>query len=269
MNRRFCLCIMILTFLTSGIVFGESEGEKYFRTNKPDLAISALEKEIMSGKASPDAYNYLGLAYFQIGDYSKSVDAFAKGIRMPDTDKKILAFNQGNSYYALGDYANAARSYSLTLTMDKAYTKALLNRANTYLMAKEYPKCIDDYELFLELEPNDPQRPQIEEILALLRRHMKEQAEAEEKAAKEAERKAEEAAILEKELERQKAEQLQREEEERIAAEKAAEELRLIEEERRRKMLEDVANSLQNTDSTNMSSGAEDIIDYEYESELD
>ena len=39
--------------------------------------------------------------------------------------------------------------------------------------------------------------------------------------------------------------------------------------ERRRKLLEDVANSLQNTDSTNMTSGTEDLIDYDYESELD
>ena len=59
-------------------------------------------------------------------------------------------------------------------------------------------------------------------------------------------------------------------EEERLAAERAAEEKRLAEEaERRRKLLEDVANSLHKTDSTNMSSGVEDIIEYEQESELD
>ena len=38
---------------------------------------------------------------------------------------------------------------------------------------------------------------------------------------------------------------------------------------RRKQMLDDVANSLQNSSSTNMSSGAEDIIDYKFEGELD
>ena len=41
------------------------------------------------------------------------------------------------------------------------------------------------------------------------------------------------------------------------------------EEARRKKLLDDVANSLQNTDSINMTSGADDIIDYDQEGELD
>ena len=63
---------------------------------------------------------------------------------------------------------------------------------------------------------------------------------------------------MQEELARQKAEYEAAE-----AARKAAEE------ERRRKLLEEVANSLQQTDSTNMSAGAEDVIDYDYESELE
>ena len=87
--------------------------------------------------------------------------------------------------------------------------------------------------------------------------------------AEEAERLAEEERRMQEELARQK------EDEERLEAERKAEEERLAEikrqeeAERRRKLLEDVANSLQNTDSTNMTSGTEDLIDYDYESELD
>ena len=55
----------------------------------------------------------------------------------------------------------------------------------------------------------------------------------------------------------------QRLENERIAAEQAAEA------ERRRKLLEDVAASLQNTETTSVNAGTEGVIDYEYESELD
>ena len=83
-------------------------------------------------------------------------------------------------------------------------------------------------------------------------------AEAEQRAKEEAERRAKEEELLQQELERQRAEQ-----------ERFEEELRLAEEEKRRKLLEDVANSLQNTDSTNMTAGAEDIISFEAEPELD
>ena len=41
------------------------------------------------------------------------------------------------------------------------------------------------------------------------------------------------------------------------------------ENEKRQKLLEDVQNSLQKNDSTNISSGAEEIFEYEQEGELD
>lgn len=256
MGKRVCF-LLLLMFLSLNC-FGETEGEKLFRTNKPAEAAVQLEKEILDGSAGVDAYNYLGLSYVQISDYERAISAFERGLKIPGSDKKILSFNEGNAYYSKGDFSQAARCYSLSLAVDGNFTKALLNRANSYLMSKDYDKCIEDYELFLEKEPEDVQRPQIEEILALLRKHKQEQAEAEKRAKEEAERIAKEEELMQQELERQRLEQ-----------EKFEEEMRLAEEERRRQLLEDVANSLQNTDSTNMSAGAEDIISYEAESELD
>ena len=136
-------------------------------------------------------------------------------------------------------------------------------------MAQKYPETIADYERFIIMEPQDPQKPAIEELLALLKQEVARREEEERLAAEEAARIAEEEKRMAEELARQK------EEEERLEAERRAEEERLAEirrqeeAERRRKLLEDVANSLQNTDSTNMKSGTEDLIDYDFESELD
>ena len=93
---RFVMAILIFCCCT--VVFAESEGEKLFKSNKPMEATLFLEEEIKNGTASSAAYNYLGLAYYQIGDYQNSVDAFAKGLKVPATNKKVLSFNQGNAY---------------------------------------------------------------------------------------------------------------------------------------------------------------------------
>ena len=45
--------------------------------------------------------------------------------------------------------------------------------------------------------------------------------------------------------------------------------MKKADDERRKKLLEDVANSLQGSDSTNLTSGAEDLIEYDLEGELD
>lgn len=255
MKRFYLILFLVFSFC---MCYAETQGEELFRTNKPNLAYIQLEKEISQGTASKEAYNYLGLCYMQLGELQKAVNAFERGMKVSGTDKKVLSFNQGNAYYAMQEFDKAIKAYALTLSADPNFTKALLNKANAELMLQKYDDCIYDYELFLQMEPNDVQRPQIEEILALLRKRKQEIAQREEEARKEEERRKKEEELLQKELERQRLEQ-----------ERLEEEARLAEEERRRKLLEDVANSLQNADSTNMSSGSEDIIDYDSEPELD
>lgn len=265
--NRFILCTAFLFLGT--VLFAESEGEKLFKSNKPMEAALFLEDEINSGTASSAAYNYLGLSYYQTGEYEKSVDAFAKGLKVPATNKKILSFNQGNSYYAMGDYENAAKSFSLALSADPKFSRALLNRGNSYLMAQKYKETISDYERFIIMEPQDSQRPAIEQILAMLKEEVKRQEEEARLAEEEAARIAEEEKRMAEELARQKEEEERLEAERRAEEERIAEQKRAEEAERRRKLLEEVANSLQNTDSTNMKSGTEDLIDYDFESELD
>ena len=142
MKTKYLMTVLVLSFCT--FLFAETEGEKLFKSNKPAEAILFLEDEINNGTASSAAYNYLGLAYYQTGDYLNSVDAFARGLKVPATNKKILSYNQGNAYFALGDYENAAKSFSLTLSADPKYSQALLNRGNSYLMAQKYTETIAD-----------------------------------------------------------------------------------------------------------------------------
>ena len=136
-------------------------------------------------------------------------------------------------------------------------------------MAQNYDGAITDYERFIIMEPYDEQRPKIEQLVSLLKQEVARLEEEARIAAEEAARIAEEEKRMAEELARQKEEQERLEAERRAEEERLAEIRRQEEAERRRKLLEDVANSLQNTDSTNMTSGTEDLIDYDFESELD
>lgn len=303
------LIIIFYLFLISFNIFAQSEGEKLFMNNKPAQAAIIFEKDIESGTNDSNTYNYLGLCYYQLQEYEKSVETFEKGLTAPGTNKKILAFNAGNSCYAMKDFKKAVEYYGLAYKLDQYYSQALLNEANSHLMLSEYDKALEDYEHFLVLEPNDRQEPNIRLMIELLRKEVARLEEERILAEAEAARIAEEERLYKEELKRKEEERLAQErerlrleaerlaeeerlaqerraEEERIAAEKKAEEERLERErlaeierlaeekrkadaERRRKLLEEVASSLQNTESTNMSSGAEDIIDYDQESELD
>lgn len=253
--KRFIISVLFVCNSFSINAQQMSPGIKSFVQNDPASAIPLLEKELQSEPSSLDVYNYLGLAYSQTGNYSKAAEVFGKGISVPGTKKKVLYYNLANACYKLEDYQKAVDSYSMSIVADSSFAEPYLNRANAYLKMNDIDKCISDYVRYLELKPDDPQEPKIRRLLVLLNEE-KEIRLAEQK------RKEEEALRLKQEEERlaqAKAEQ-----------ERLAEQKRLEEEARRKKLLEDVANSLkQSSDTTNITAGAEEVLNYYDESEID
>lgn len=252
------ICRYFLVFFAASFLFAESEGERLFKTNNPGGAVSLLEKDISDGNISADTYNFLGLAYFQLGQYDKAIDAFERGMSSGISNRKLLSFNEGNVAYAAGNYSKAESCYSLALAASPDFYSALLNRANTRLMMKKYSESLDDYRRFVLEQPDDSQAPEIQRLIGYLEQEIQRQEQESLRFAAEQKRLEEENKRLQEEMIRRKAEQ------EALEAERRA-----AEEERRRKLLEDVANSLQQTDTTNMTAGAEDVLDYDYESELE
>lgn len=260
MKRFFLFFKYILLFFVyaPSVLYAETDGVRQFKANNPSGAAVLLEEEIKQGDISIDTYNFLGLSYFQLGDYAKALDAFERGMKAPVADRKLLCYNEGNVAYASGDYERAESCFSLAVAVAPQMYQAVLNRANSRLMQKKYADALSDYKQYISAVPDDSQRDEIFRLVA----HLEEQLVFEEqekiRLAEEERRLAEENERMQAELARREAEQAA------LEAKKQA-----AEAERRRKLLEDVAHSLQQTDSTNMTAGAEDVLDYEYESELD
>ena len=145
--------------------FAQSLGEKLFKENNPKDAVQVLENEILNGQIFANTYNFLGLGYYQIGEYEKSVDAFERGIKEQPTNAKILYFNQGNTYYALKQFEKAAECFSLSYKSDLSFVDALLNRANSYLMDDKLVLAKNDYVDYLEKFPETPQKSKIELLI--------------------------------------------------------------------------------------------------------
>lgn len=406
--KGFFIVILIITgsYLSaqssSGAGSTLTRGESLFKENNAKDAVQVLEYEILNGQATANSYNFLGLGYYQLGEYEKSLDAFKRGLKAQPDNAKLLSYNMGNTYYALKDYSSAAGCYSDSLKAEPHFYEALLNRANALLMAGQLVSAKEDYVDFITRCPDDPQKERIELLIKALEEEIarreeearllaeqnkaqweeydgnladkkndsytpdweevetlvdngkpgsenpewerinhddpgtiadnkdktdskklsdeaddknaaatayweefenekvsaakedraeevveeeldwltfseedleemkeleRESREAHEKWLEEDRRRAQEIASREAQ-ERQKTQQTALEDEKRLR-EQLLEDMRKSDEERRKKLLEDVANSLQGSDSTNLTSGAEDLIDYDLEGELD
>ena len=374
---------------------GLSRGETLFKENNAKDAVQVLEYEIRNGQISENTYNFLGLGYYQLGEYDKSLDAFKRGLKAQPDNTKLLSYNMGNTFYAIKDYSSAVSCYSNALKADPLFYDAILNRANALLMSGQLVSAKDEYSDFITKAPDNPQRERIELLIKALEEEiarreeearllaeqnkaqweeydgnlnekkkdsftpdweqierdiadnkavnnnpewekingdvpesvtdasskekvsdstdkneaseyweefehdgnasfalneekitdeqdwltfsddeLDEMKELEKQSREEHERWLEEERRKAQELANREAKARQKEqesalEEERKLREQLLEDMRKAEDERRKKLLEDVANSLQGSDSTNLTSDAEDLIDYDLEGELD
>ena len=277
-KRKLFLIIAVITMSVFSSFASDAyeTGYNLFTTNKPAEAIPYLETALNDVAVSPSIYVYLGIAYYQTGKYPESLDVFKRGLSASGTNKRIIAFNAGNSAYAMRDYATAEEMFSLASVADPAYAAPVLNRANARLSQDKLQGALEDYQRYLVLDPYSSQRAEVEAIIQALQGEMVYREQEKERLVLEEQRMKEEEARIQAENQRiaeEKAEAA-RKEAERLAAERAAEEARLAaqreaEAERRRRLLEEVAASLQETETTGMNAGSEGVIEYEYESELD
>jgi tetratricopeptide (TPR) repeat protein len=186
------------------------------------------------------AYLYLGIAYEQLGQRDKAVEILERGVELADDNRDRLYFAMGTNYWSVEQFEAAEQSYSNAISANSMYAQAYLGRANTRVKMEKYEPAVEDYQIFLQLRPDDERRPQIEELISLLRDRIEEQKRIAE----------------EEEARRKRQEELARREEERRRKE---------EEERQKALLDNVLNSLEGAseETQNLSGGSEDIQELE------
>ncbi|HET6449800.1 MAG TPA: tetratricopeptide repeat protein [Spirochaetia bacterium] len=147
-----------------------TRGEALFVQNKPQDARPLLESALTDDPSNEKTYLYLGIIYQQLGDTQKAIDVLKKGLDVSTTYKELFYYNIGNDLYAQRDFAGAEAMYSSAVGARKDLAEGYLNRANARLKQQNLDGSLSDYAYFLQLAPQDPQRPAIEKLMGLLRK---------------------------------------------------------------------------------------------------
>jgi tetratricopeptide (TPR) repeat protein len=171
MMKRLTLAGFLLLSCTA--VFGVSaffdKGEALFVQNKPRDAQPLLESALNEDPSNEKIYLYLGIIYQQLGDPQKAIDILKRGLNVATSYKDLFYYNMGNDFFSRKEFAFAEEMYNNALAANKNLVKGYLNRANARLQLQNFSGALADYTLFLQLLPQDPQRPSIEKLIALLR----------------------------------------------------------------------------------------------------
>jgi len=144
------------------------QGEQLFLENKPLQALPHLEKALYENPQEEKIYLYLGIVYEQLNDTEKSIQILKRGLNVSQGYKDLFYYNLGNNHFRKQEFTVADQMYSNALKVNGALGVAYLNRANARLELENYQEARQDYIDYLRLDPDTPQRENIEKLIALL-----------------------------------------------------------------------------------------------------
>lgn len=166
------LALIFLFFIISHS-FGElsesalSTGKRLFMENNPEDAVIWLEMALKENPEDKVIYNYLGIAYEQIGKNRKAIEIYNKGLGFAGNLKSRFFTNIANNMGILGDYNTAIDYY--TQAIELGYNgDAIRNRAGEYLRKQLFNEALKDYKLYIFMEADPYQGDEIRKVINLL-----------------------------------------------------------------------------------------------------
>jgi len=165
MKTRFFLFLIISA---AALGFGQTnfaKGEELFMQNKPAEAAVYLENSIVEDPAKVEAFLYLGIAYEQMGRTDEAIAVYQQILSRAGALTANVTTNLGNAYFKKGSFAEAETVYTQAMKADIMYALAYLGRANARMQRTALMEAVSDYEQYLLLDPQTPQRRSIELLI--------------------------------------------------------------------------------------------------------
>jgi tetratricopeptide (TPR) repeat protein len=122
------------------------------QTQRPELAITNIEKYLKTHPADAQAISILALAYFDLKNYTKARTLMERSITMRG-DSPHLYYNLGKTHFALQSYANAVTAYDTAIRLQPGYVDALIGKAVSHKELKEFEIAACALEQAILLEP--------------------------------------------------------------------------------------------------------------------
>jgi tetratricopeptide (TPR) repeat protein len=121
-----------------------------------EKAADLFQRAAESSPNEPQAYNGLGVAYFEKNEFNKAIQAFNKSIELDSTNYKPF-FNRGNAKFELQQYKEAVADYNTANALDGGVVDIYYNRGLALLGMEQYEDALFDFELATEGNPESAQ----------------------------------------------------------------------------------------------------------------
>ena len=119
-------------------------------------AIGQFDTAVMIYPPYPECYEQLGLAWFRLNDFDKSIKYYNEAIRLNPMNAMTYS-NMGMIYFLRKDYQKTLELYQKSIAIDSNYDDAYLNIGSTYGTLGQFDLAIKNFKKCLEFKPGDAQ----------------------------------------------------------------------------------------------------------------
>lgn len=133
-------------------------------------AVADYREALLLNPSYARAYNNLAwtLAHDLDADYEEALECALRAVEL-DSDEyhhDTLAM----VYYKLERYDEALEHYSVALSLDSHFAASYRGRGDVYLALGDHQAALEDYERYLDLDPEASDRQEVEETIEWLQR---------------------------------------------------------------------------------------------------
>ncbi len=137
-----------------------------------DKEAEPLLRQLQSSPNDPALLANIGNVYYDAQQYRDAISYYDQSLKI-DAKNPNVRTDMGTAYYYLGDPDTAIREFETALRYDPNHGQTMFNLGMVKWQGKGDAKgALKSWEKLLQVQPNYPDRPKVEQLIAQARQHM-------------------------------------------------------------------------------------------------
>ncbi len=137
-----------------------------------DKVIKTLGDYKKDPATSLRALSGIGEVYLRKGDFETAQKYFSQALDISPQDE-VAAYNVGEIYFSSQKIDEAIRYFELATQIKKEWSKPYLKLGYVYLNKGDFSKSLEYFGRFVEMDPENPEVPQVKNIIATIEKMKK------------------------------------------------------------------------------------------------
>ena len=137
-----------------------------------DKIMETLGDYKQDSQTSLTAFKGLGEVYIREADFEMAKECFTKALEISPEDE-VNAYNVGEIFFSNQKIEEAIEYFELAIRIKKDWSSPFMKLGYVYLNKGDFNKSLDYFNKFLEMDPENPEVPQVKNIIATIQKMIK------------------------------------------------------------------------------------------------